>query len=92
MRYLLDELMTYEEGFGNMLMSGRAPERHETFMAASNPGDVASKHDLLMLEVSLVERIQHMLGSCSSIPENTPKKHQSTTPGTCILLCSIFFP
>ena len=92
MRYLLDELMTYEEGFGNMLMSGRAPERHETFMAASNPGDVALKHDLLMLEVSLVERIQHMLDSCSPTPENTPKKHQSTTPGTCILLCSILFP
>ena len=32
MHYLLDELMSYEEGFTNMLMVDRASSRHETFM------------------------------------------------------------
>ena len=32
MRYLLDELMSYEEGFTDILMEDRASDRHETFM------------------------------------------------------------
>lgn len=33
MRYLLDELMAYEEGYSDMLMPTRTAERHESFMA-----------------------------------------------------------
>jgi hypothetical protein len=57
MRYLLDKLMTCEEGFSNMLMHSRTSERHETFMAVGDSGDVASKNDLLLLEASLVVTI-----------------------------------
>lgn len=32
MRYLLDELMAYEEGFIDILMGDWASDRHETFM------------------------------------------------------------
>ncbi|KAJ6456576.1 hypothetical protein DFH09DRAFT_847576, partial [Mycena vulgaris] len=32
MRYLLDELMAYKEGFSDIMMDGRAIDHHETFM------------------------------------------------------------
>jgi hypothetical protein len=49
MRYLLNELMSYKEGYSDMLMRSRAPEHHETFMDASNPTDAPSKADILLL-------------------------------------------
>ena len=41
MRYLLDELMSYEEGFTDMLMADRASSRHETFMAEASYADAS---------------------------------------------------
>lgn len=46
MRYLLDELMTYEDGFSDMLMSTRRPERHENFMGEHNDSAILTKGDL----------------------------------------------
>lgn len=42
MRYLLDELMTYEEGFTDILMGDRSSDRHETFMGEKSPADPAN--------------------------------------------------
>ncbi|KAK7691283.1 hypothetical protein QCA50_004676 [Cerrena zonata] len=46
MRYLLDELMAYEEGFSDILMRGRAYHRHETFMGEGDPEANVTKQDL----------------------------------------------
>ena len=46
MRYLLDELMTYEEGFTDILMGDRASDRHETFMGECSSQRVSEQHDL----------------------------------------------
>lgn len=66
MRYLLDELMAYEEGFTDMLMADRAFHRHETFMGIdpqhedqriSQTPDFISRSDLKAFEVQLLQSI-----------------------------------
>jgi hypothetical protein len=85
MRYLLDELMSYEEGYSDMLMRSRAPERHETFMGASDPTDAPSKADILLLygiierQGVLISQMQQVIScqsSCSCSPEASPQKSQ----------------
>ncbi|KAG5220529.1 phosphate system positive regulatory protein [Salix suchowensis] len=39
MRYLLDELTSYEEGFSDIMMASRPSERHESFMATGTLQD-----------------------------------------------------
>ncbi|KAJ7488522.1 hypothetical protein B0H11DRAFT_2230062 [Mycena galericulata] len=49
MRYLLDELMAYEEGFSDIMMDDRASDRHETFMGENEMVPV-SRADLAKFE------------------------------------------
>jgi hypothetical protein len=85
MRYLLDELMSYEDGYSDMLMRSRAPERHETFMGVSDPSDAPSKADILLLHgiierqgvlISQMQQILSSQSSCSCSPEASPVKSQ----------------
>ncbi|KAE9390676.1 hypothetical protein BT96DRAFT_945947 [Gymnopus androsaceus JB14] len=46
MRYLLDELMTYEEGFSDIMMTDRTLECHETFMGTRNPSRIPQANSL----------------------------------------------
>jgi hypothetical protein len=62
MRYLLDELMAYEEGFNDILMADRASERHEVFMGAQSTLPI-SHADLRSFEANLLQRFQSMLES-----------------------------
>ena len=46
MRYLLEELTAYEEGFSDIMMEDRASERHESFMGMEDPLATPTKRDL----------------------------------------------
>jgi hypothetical protein len=61
MRYLLDELMAYEEGFTDIMMENRAFDRHETFMGTVDPSSVVSKGDLATLEQNLLRQVHNLL-------------------------------
>jgi len=61
MRYLLDELMAYEEGFSDIMMGDRALDRHETFMAMQDPSAIVSKNDLLIFEANIMRQFSHLL-------------------------------
>jgi hypothetical protein len=66
MRYLLDELTTYEEGFGDMLMDDRAPERHETFMGDQDLSITVSRADLRKFEHDLIQKFREAINSQNS--------------------------
>ncbi|KAJ8487334.1 hypothetical protein ONZ45_g14383 [Pleurotus djamor] len=51
MRYLLDELTAYEEGFTDILMNNRSNLRHENFMGMSTPTTPLTHQDLDALEI-----------------------------------------
>jgi hypothetical protein len=57
MRYLLDELMAYEEGFSDIMMEDRVVDRHETFMGEDEAAPI-SKADLLKFETTILAKIQ----------------------------------
>ena len=65
MRYLLDELVAYEEGFGDILMLDRATERHETFMGSQSSPDTLPGMDLQAdferFETKLLRKFEGML-------------------------------
>jgi hypothetical protein len=61
MRYLLDELMAYEEGFSDIMMGDRASDRHETFMGSVDPSAAVSKGDLLVFEKNLLLQVRELL-------------------------------
>jgi hypothetical protein len=64
MRYLLDELMAYEEGFSDIMMDDRAYDRHETFMGEDDdPQAAVSKSDLVKFEDNLMRKIGSLLAS-----------------------------
>lgn len=63
MRYLLDELMVYEEGFSDIMMGDRASDRHESFMGAQDATAAVSKHDLADLEEKLVHQFRAIIAS-----------------------------
>ncbi|KAF7364523.1 hypothetical protein MVEN_00321300 [Mycena venus] len=65
MRYLLDELMAYEEGFSDIMMDDRVIDRHETFMGEDERVPV-SKADLLKFEDSILTKIRGYDCRCSS--------------------------
>ena len=87
MRYLLDKLMSYEEGYGDMLIKSCAPEHHETFMGASDLNNAPSKADILLHGIIeqqgvLISQMQQMLScqlSCSCLPEASLQKSQAIT-------------
>lgn len=63
MRYLLDELMAYEEGFTDILMVDRNSERHETFMGSvdTDASITVTKGDLHMFEANLLQRVEVLM-------------------------------
>jgi hypothetical protein len=66
MRYLLDELIAYEDGFGDILMTDRAMEHHETFMGSQNSLDISQgvdvrQKDLQWLEANMLQQFRSML-------------------------------
>jgi hypothetical protein len=63
MRYLLDELTTYEEGFTDILMNDRASDRHEVFMGAEKPSMSVSHADLQVFGTSLIQQFRAILES-----------------------------
>ncbi|KAJ7269030.1 hypothetical protein C8J57DRAFT_1509246 [Mycena rebaudengoi] len=70
MRYLLDELMAYEEGFSDIMMDDRAYDRHETFMGEDDdPRAAVSKSDLVKFKDNLMRKIGSLLAS-SGTPSN----------------------
>jgi len=68
MRYLLDELTAYEEGFGDILMGDRASERHETFMGAQDLSASISRGDLLVFETKLLHQMREFMTIGTSPP------------------------
>jgi len=79
MRYLLDELMAYEEGFGDILMGDRASERHETFMGAQDLSASISRSDLLVFEARLLQQMREFMIIGTSPPN--PSVALSTAAG-----------
>jgi hypothetical protein len=63
MRYLLDELMAYEEGFSDILLLDRASDRHETFMGSQSPSTHVSHTDLQAFRVGLIQELKDLLPS-----------------------------
>lgn len=63
MRYLLDELTAYEEGFSDILLLDRATDRHETFMggAESKASTTVSYADLQAFGAGLIQQFQSIL-------------------------------
>ncbi|KAF7982023.1 hypothetical protein HWV62_30272 [Athelia sp. TMB] len=61
MRYLLDELMAYKEGFGDILMKDRALDHHETFMGESDTSATLTKLDLEVFQVKLLQQVRDMV-------------------------------
>jgi hypothetical protein len=68
MRYLLDELTAYEEGFSDILLLDRASERHETFMGTQRSAATVSHTDLQVFRESLLQQLQDLLPTLSPVP------------------------
>jgi len=68
MRYLLDELMAYEEGFSDILLLDRASDRHETFMGGSSPSVTVSHSDLQVFGENLLQQFRDLLPTLSPMP------------------------
>ncbi|KAF7342137.1 hypothetical protein MVEN_01801400 [Mycena venus] len=81
MRYLLDELMAYEEGFSDIMMDDRVIDRHETFMGKDERVPV-SKADLLKFEDSILTKIRGMIAGVPAppIPASTSAANASVRP------------
>ena len=59
MRYLLDELMSCEEGFTDIMMEDRPINCHETFMGALDSSIIPiSAQDLQVFGSSLIQQVQ----------------------------------
>ena len=86
MRYLLDKLMSYEEGFTDILMKDRALDRHETFMGETPPAvfqpilginstDIVTHSQLNIFQENLLTNIRSLL---------TPHRSSSVTTTSCV--------
>lgn len=65
MRYLLDELMSYEEGFSDIMMQDRAVDRHETFMGKTEMSSGLTKVDLEIFQTKLLQQVRNLvIGAC----------------------------
>ena len=59
MQYLLDELMSYEEEFTNIMMEDRPINRHETLMDALDSSIIPIlAQDLQVFGSSLIQQVQ----------------------------------
>ncbi|KAJ6495828.1 hypothetical protein DFH09DRAFT_1290322 [Mycena vulgaris] len=74
LRYLLDELMAYEEGFSDIMMDDRAIDRHETFMGEDETAPLL-KADLKRFEDSISAKIQGLIDG----PGLPPLRPQNST-------------
>ncbi len=76
MRYLLDELMSYEEGFGNIMMEDRPVNRHETFMGSQstnlNPSSPVTVQDLKAFGSDLIQKMQQLSTLEKASPSPSP--------------------
>jgi hypothetical protein len=62
MRYLLDELGAYEEGYSDIMMPDRASARHETFMGRQEGSSSSVTHrDLQIFGERLIQQVQHIV-------------------------------
>jgi hypothetical protein len=78
MRYLLEELTAYEEGFSDIMMEDRASERHESFMAVQDPLASPTKRDLKTFGENIVQKFEGLFHayvntSSPSTPSRTPQ-------------------
>ncbi|KAJ7629321.1 hypothetical protein B0H17DRAFT_1150635 [Mycena rosella] len=78
MRYLLDELMAYEEGFSDIMMDDRVIDRHETFMGEDETAPL-SKADLRKFEEGIFAKIQGLIGTSASAVSGSLITHASAT-------------
>jgi hypothetical protein len=67
MRYLLDELMAYEEGFSGILMPDRASARHESSMGVQEGSCAVSHIDLQVFGEKLVQQVQDLLSESHAV-------------------------
>ena len=86
MRYLLEELNAYEEGFSDIMMEDRASERHESFMGESDPSATPTKKDLFTFGDSMIQKFEglfhvHAGSAPSPRPIHSPNA-PSATPVT----------
>jgi len=80
MRYLLDELMSYEEGFTDIMMEDRPINRHETFMGAlDSPIIPISAQDLQVFGTSLIQQVQLAVATTIQPFSPTPSQMLSNT-------------
>ncbi|KAF9492915.1 hypothetical protein BDN71DRAFT_1432858 [Pleurotus eryngii] len=61
MRYLLDELTSYEEGFSDIMMASRPSERHKSFMATGDPAGHVTRNDFHELAMSLKKQLDSVV-------------------------------
>ncbi|KAJ7909902.1 hypothetical protein B0H13DRAFT_2329841 [Mycena leptocephala] len=79
MRYLLDELMAYEEGFSDIMMEDRTIDRHETFMGQDETAPL-SKADLSKFEDSILAKIQGMIAGAPVLMRTSANVFVPPTP------------
>jgi hypothetical protein len=77
MRYLLEELTAYEEGFSDIMMEDRASERHESFMSGPDPSATPTKKDLFTFGESIIQKFEGLFHVHASL---TPKPSHSPSP------------
>lgn len=63
MRYLLDELLVYEEGYSDILMADSRSARHETFMGAQDLSAPVTQASLIQMQTSLLEAVKSLVHS-----------------------------
>ncbi|KAG6847913.1 hypothetical protein H0H93_004984 [Arthromyces matolae] len=61
MRYLLDELMAYEEDFSDVLMSHRTSERHDAFMGIQDSESLVRHGDLQAFQASMMQNLETLI-------------------------------
>lgn len=61
MRYLLDELMAYEDGFSDIMLPGHLSDRHETFMGDRDNSAPLSMEDFVVFQASMLKQIQEIV-------------------------------
>ncbi|KAF7327172.1 hypothetical protein MKEN_00294300 [Mycena kentingensis (nom. inval.)] len=73
MRYLLDELMAYEEGFSDIMLDDRRLDRHETFMG-ENASAPVTHSDLTRFQEQIIGSMRTMI---VSVAASTPTGGES---------------
>lgn len=79
MRYLLEELTAYEEGFSDIMMEDRASERHESFMGLQDPLATPTKRDLQTFGENIVQKFEGLFHTYAST--SIPRSLTPLPPG-----------